>query len=54
MKQIRGLQDFIKNYPTDITMFGETPVTRFVEKVTVYEDKCTVEFKSGVTIDIEE
>lgn len=28
-------------------------IRRLIEKVTVYEDKFTVEFKSGITIDIE-
>jgi len=27
-------------------------VRRLIEKVTVYEDKFTVEFKSGVTVDV--
>ena len=31
----------------------ETLVRRLIEKVTVYEDKFSVEFKSGITIDIE-
>ncbi len=29
-------------------------VRRLIEKVTVYEDKFTAEFKSGVTVDVEE
>jgi site-specific DNA recombinase len=28
-------------------------VRRLIEKVTVYEDKFTVEFKSGVVVDVE-
>ena len=53
MKQIQGLQDVIKSQPTSITMFDETLVTRLIEKVTVFEDKFIVEFKSGVALKIE-
>lgn len=53
MKQIRDLQDFIKSQPTDITEFDETLVNRLIEKVTVFEDKFIVEFKSGVALKIE-
>jgi len=32
----------------------EQLVRQLIEKVTVYEDKFTVEFKSGVTVDVNE
>ena len=53
MKQIRELQDFVKKQPSTITEFDETLVSRLIEKITVFEDYFTVNFKSGVTIDIE-
>ena len=53
MKQIRDLQDFVKNQPATITEFDEALVSRLIEKITVFEDHFTVEFKSGITIDIE-
>ena len=53
MKQISDLQDFIKAQPTGITEFDETLVKRLISKITVFEDKFTVDFKSGLTIDIE-
>ena len=31
-----------------------TFIRRLIEKVTVYEDKFTVEFKSGLTVDVNE
>ena len=37
---------------TAITEYDEQLVRRLIEKVTVYEDKFTVEFKSGVTVDM--
>ena len=54
MKQIRELQDFVKKQPSTITEFDETLVIRLIEKITVFEDHFTVDFKSSVTIDIEE
>jgi len=45
--------DFLKGQPTAITEYDESLVRRLIEKVTVYEDKFTVEFKSGVTVDAE-
>ncbi len=53
MKRIKDLQDFIKKQPTDITEFDEMLVLRHIAKITVFEDHFTVEFKSGITIDIE-
>ncbi len=53
MKQIGELQDFIKGQSTTITEFDETLVSRLIAKITVFEDHFTVDFKSGVTIDIE-
>lgn len=53
MKQIRDLQDFVKGQSITITKFDETLVSRLIEKITVFEDHFTVDFKSGITIDIE-
>ena len=38
---------------TDITEFDEALVKKLIEKITVFADHFTVEFKSGITIDIE-
>ena len=53
MRLIRDLQDFIRQQPTTITEIDETLVKRLITKITVFEDHVTIEFKSGVTIDIE-
>jgi site-specific DNA recombinase len=45
---------FLQEQPTALTEYDELPVQRLIEKVTVYEDKFTVEFKSGVTVDVDE
>ncbi len=53
MNRIKELQDFIAGQETTITEFDEALVKKLIEKITVYEDLFTVEFKSGITIDIE-
>lgn len=54
MKQILELQDFVKKQPSTINKYDETLVSRLIEKIAIFEDHFTVDFKSGVTIDIEE
>ena len=44
---------FLQEQLTALTDYNEVLVRRLVEKVTVYEDKFTVEFKSGVTVDVQ-
>ena len=53
MRLVQDLQDFIHQQPTTITEFDETLVKRLITKITVFEDHFTIDFKSGVTIDIE-
>ena len=38
---------------TELTEFDENLARRWLKKITVYKDKYTVEFKSGVSVDIE-
>ena len=52
--RISDMGGFLKEQPTAITEYNESLVRRLIEKVTVYEDKFTVEFKSGVTVDVNE
>jgi len=44
---------FLQEQSATITEYDEQLVRRLIEKVTVYEDKFTVEFKSGLTVDVE-
>ena len=53
MRLIQDLQDFIKSQPTTIAEFDEMLVKRLIAKITVFDDRFTVDFKSGLTIDIE-
>lgn len=52
-KRINDMGNFLRKQPTAITEYDEPLVRRLIEKITVYEDKFTVEFKSGVTVDVE-
>ena len=52
-KRITDMSSFLQEQPTALTEYDEALVRRLIEKVTVYEDKFSVEFKSGITIDIE-
>lgn len=52
MSRIKELQDFIGKQKTNITEFAEADVRKLIQNITVYEDKFTVEFRSGVSIDI--
>jgi site-specific DNA recombinase len=53
-KRIADMSTFLKKQSTALAEYDEQLVRRLIEKVTVYEDKFTVEFKSGVTVDVEE
>jgi site-specific DNA recombinase len=45
---------FLKKQSTALAEYDEQLVRRLIEKVTIYEDKFTVEFKSGVMVDVNE
>ena len=53
MKIITDLQDFIREQSTEITEFDETLVKRLIERIAVFDEYFTVEFKSVVVIEIE-
>lgn len=53
-KRITDISDFLKGQPTAITEYDESLVRRLIEKVTICENKFTVEFKSGVMVDVNE
>ena len=54
LNRITDLQDFIASQPAEITEFDEKLVKRLIAKITIFDDKFLVEFKSGVSLDIEE
>ncbi|MDD2296857.1 MAG: recombinase family protein [Sphaerochaetaceae bacterium] len=53
-KRITDMTAFLQEQPTALTDYDEALVRRLIEKVTVCEYKFTVEFKSGVAVDVKE
>ena len=53
-KRMTDMSTFLKKQSTALSKYDEQLVRRLIEKVTVYEDKFTVEFKSGMTVDVNE
>ncbi len=47
------LTSFLNGQTEAITEYSEALVRRLIEKITVYDEKLTVEFKSGLKIDVE-
>ena len=54
LSRITDLCDFIKSQPAGITNFDEALSRRLIKKITVFDDHFTVEFKSGVSMEIKE
>lgn len=51
IRRINELQDFIGSQPTQLTEFDENLVKRWVKRITVYEDRFSVELKSGICVE---
>ena len=51
---IDDLASFLGEQTESLTEYSETLVRRLIEKITVYDEKLTVEFKSGLEIDVDE
>lgn len=47
------MQEFLEEQTEKIEEYDESFVRLVVEKVTVYEEKFSVEFKSGTSVDVE-
>lgn len=53
IQRINELQDFIKQQSATIEVFDETLVKRWLKQITIWNDHCTVELKSGLKVDVE-
>ena len=53
IKQINDLQDYISQQTTLLTEFDEALVRRWIKQITIWDDRITVELKSGVSIDVD-
>jgi len=48
-----GKSSILVGQTEQIEEYDENLVRRMVEKITVYEDKFTIEFKSGTSVEVE-
>ena len=53
IKRINELQDYIAQQTTTLAEFDESLVHRWIRQITILKDHITVEFKSGISVDIE-
>ena len=51
--RITELQDFIRSQPAELSEFDEVLVKRWLQKITIWPDRYTVELKSGLSVDVE-
>ena len=52
-KRIAEMRKFLREQDTKVTEYDEQLVRRLIEKVTIYDERFEVEFKSGVKVDVE-
>ena len=53
-KRMAVMSTFLKKQNAALTEYDEQLIRRLIEKASIYEDKFIVEFKSGVTVDVDE
>ncbi len=51
-QRIAEMTGFLEEQISEIEIYDEQLVRRFIEKITVYEDRFEVEFKSGMSVDM--
>ena len=53
IKRINDLQDYISQQTALLTEFDESLVQRWIKQITIWDNRITVELKSGVSIDVD-
>lgn len=53
VKRINELNEFIKQQDSELTEFDESLARRWLKEIVVWDDRFSVELKSGVSIKIE-
>ena len=53
-KRMSEMIRFLENSSCDLTEFEENIMRILVDRITVYDDHLKVDFKSGITVDIQE
>lgn len=51
-QRIKEMREFLEQQSTEVTEYDELLVRRLIEKVTVYDERFEVEFKSGAKVDV--
>ena len=51
-QRIREMREFLEQQYTEVTEYDELLVRRLIEKVTVYDERFEVEFKSGAKVGV--
>ena len=51
-QRLEDMEKFLNEQSTLLEEYDEQLVRRLIEKITVYDDKLTIEFKSGVEVDV--
>jgi len=52
-ERIEDLDNLLDEQTEAITEYSEALVRRLIEKITVYDEKLVVDFKSGIQIEVE-
>ncbi len=52
-KRIAEMREFLNSQATEVLEYDEQLVRKLIEKVMVYKERFEVEFKSGMTVDME-
>lgn len=52
-QRIAEMAEFLNEQSGELQEYEEQLVRKLIEKITVFDDKLTIELKSGVEIDIE-
>lgn len=53
IERMEDMTKFLDKHVREITKYSEALVRRLVEKITVYDEKLVVEFKSGLEIEVD-
>lgn len=52
-QRIKEMREFLEQQSTEVMEYDELLVRRLIEKITVYDERFEVEFKSGTKVDVE-
>ena len=53
IERMEYMTKFLDKQVREITKYSEALVRRLIEKITVYDEKLVVEFKSGLEIEVD-